>query len=81
MIICKAMEKLFNNVHRDGNDIYSYVTKVAVIDGDKLVMLGTFTRTTSKQMGKVAQLYGLTIVKSKERPEFEMLYWGANVKL
>lgn len=75
------MEKLFNNVHRDGNDIYSYLTKVAVIDGDKLVMLGTFTQTTGKQMSKVANMYGLTIVKSKERPEFEMLYWGANVKL
>lgn len=75
------MEKLFNNVHRDGNDIYSYVTKVAVIDGDKLVMLGTFTQTTGRQMSKVAELYGLTIVKSKEHPEFEMLHFGVNVKL
>lgn len=75
------MEKLFSNVHRDGNDIYSYLTKVAVIEDNKLIMLGTFTRTTSKQMFKVAQLYGLEIIRSKERPEFEMLHWGVNVKL
>lgn len=77
----KAMKKLFNNVHRDGNDIYSYVTKVAVIEGNNLVMLGTFSQTTSKQMTKVAELYGLKVVKSKERPDFEMLHYGANVKL
>ena len=74
------MERLFVNVHRDGNDVYSYETKVAVINGDKLVMLGKYSSTTTRQMSKVAKMFDLELVKSSVKAKFEKLDYGANIK-
>jgi hypothetical protein len=73
------MQKLFNNVHRDGQKIFSYVTHVANIEGENLVLKGKYSLTTSKQMGKVAQLLGLTIISSDERPDFYQFHFGVEV--
>jgi hypothetical protein len=70
------MKKLFNNVFLDGNKVISYVTHVATIDKGRLVLHGIYSQSTSRQMSKVAQLLDLLIVRSAERPEFEMLPVG-----
>jgi len=70
------MKKLFNNVFLDGNKVISYVTHVATIDKGRLVLHGIYSQSTSRQMSKVAQLLDLLIVRSVERPEFEMLPVG-----
>jgi hypothetical protein len=70
------MKKLFNNVFLDGNKVISYVTHVATIDKGRLVLHGIYSRSTSRQMSKVAQLLDLLIVRSAERTEFEMLPVG-----
>ena len=70
------MIKLFNNVFVDGNKVISYETHVATIDKRRLVLNGIYSQSTSRQMSKVAQLLDLLIVRSAERPEFEMLPVG-----
>jgi hypothetical protein len=70
------MIKLFNNVFVDGNKVISYETHVATIDKRRLVLNGIYSQSTSRQMSKVAQLLDLLIVRSVERPEFEMLPVG-----
>jgi hypothetical protein len=70
------MIKLFNNVFVDGNKVISYETHVATIDKRRLVLNGIYSQSTSRQMSKVAQLLDLLIVRSTERPEFEMLPVG-----
>jgi hypothetical protein len=70
------MIKLFNNVFLDGNKVISYETHVATIDKRRLVLNGIYSQSTSRQMSKVAQLLDLLIVRSAERPEFEMLPVG-----
>lgn len=74
------MIKLFNNVFVDGNKVISYVTHVATIDKGRLVLHGIYSQSTSRQMSKVAQLLDLLIVRSKERPEFDKLPIGINIK-
>jgi hypothetical protein len=74
------MIKLFNNVFLDGNKVISYETHVATIDKRRLVLHGIYSQSTSRQMSKVAQLLDLLIVRSKERPEFEMLPIGIQIK-
>ena len=44
----------------NGTDVYSYTTKVAEIKGDKLHVLGWWSRTTSKHVNYVADYYNLT---------------------
>lgn len=74
------MIKLFNNVFVDGNKVISYETHVATIDKRRLVLNGIYSQSTSRQMSKVAQLLDLLIVRSTERPEFEKLPMGVNVR-
>lgn len=74
------MRKLFNNVFLDGNKVISYTTHVATIDKGRLVLNGIYSQSTSRQMSKVAQLFDLLIVPSKERPEFEKLPVGIILK-
>ena len=74
------MKKLFNNVFIDGNKVISYETHVATIDKGRLVLNGIYSQSTSRQMSKVAQLLDLLIVRSAERPEFEMLPIGIQIK-
>ena len=75
------MVKIANNLHLDGSKVYSYNTHVATISGSQLIENGTYSNTTTKHLIKVAELYGLTRVKSKERPDFHKLDVGVKVKL
>lgn len=70
--------KLKNNLFRDGNDIISYETVVARIEGSDLIELGKFTKTTAKHIYYVAELYNLNLIRAdkKNRPYFYEFCYG-----
>ena len=70
--------KLKNNLFRDGNDIISYETVVARIEGTDLIELGKFTKTTAKHIYYVAELYNLNLIRAdkKNRPGFYEFCYG-----
>jgi len=70
--------KLKNNLFRDGNDIISYETVVARIEGSDLIELGKFTKTTAKHIHYVAELYNLNLIRAdkKNRPAFYEFCYG-----
>ena len=70
--------KLKNNLFRDGNDIISYETVVARIEGTDLIELGKFTKTTAKHIYYVAELYNLNLIRAdkKNRPDFYEFCYG-----
>jgi len=75
------MKKVGHNMFVDGNKFISFTTHVATIEGDKLIENGKYSATTSKHVSKYAKAMGLEVVRSKERPEFEMLWSGVVIKL
>jgi hypothetical protein len=56
-------EKYSRNLQTDGNFVYSYYTKVARIEGDKLIQLGKWSMTTQKHINYAAVELGLELVK------------------
>ena len=56
------METIQNNLIVNDNKVYSYDTHVATIEGNKLTVLGYWSRTTTKHINIVAKKYNLTIV-------------------
>ena len=58
------MKKYQQNLRLDGNKVISYTTHVATIDGQNLLQLGWWSRTTQKHVNYVAKEYGLTIIKN-----------------
>jgi hypothetical protein len=64
MILQKENFARYNkNLFKNGNDIYSYHTKVAEIKGNKLYQLGYWSITTQKHINYVANELGLSLVK------------------
>ena len=59
--------KLRANLFRRGNEIISYNTVVAHIEGKQLIEHGKYSRTTGKHVAYVAQLFNLRIVQSNVR--------------
>lgn len=59
--------KIAENLHVVGNNVISYDTKVAVIEGNSLVELGKYSRTTTKHIHKVTDLFGLNLIRSNKR--------------
>lgn len=51
------------NLKVEGDKVYSYDTHVATMSGDKLLVHGYWSVTTSKHINHVADVYGLTTVK------------------
>jgi hypothetical protein len=72
-------KKIQDNLFIEGQNVISYETVVAKIEGSNLVELGKFSKTTSKHIKKVAELYDLTIIPSNERPTFEKLDYGTRI--
>ena len=73
--------KIGHNIFREGNKIYSFLTHVATIEGSKLIEHEKYSTTTSKHVSKVANMYGLELVRSKEKvTDFEMLPVGIVLK-
>lgn len=55
--------KYKENLQVIGNNVYSYRTHVATIEGDTLKQLGYWSMTTQKHINYVAKEYGLKLVK------------------
>jgi hypothetical protein len=59
----RTLPKYKQNLRINGNDVWSYSTIVAKIDGDKLNQLGWWSVTTQKHINYVASYLGLTLIK------------------
>jgi hypothetical protein len=58
-----SLGRYSDNLHVNGNKVYSYNTLVAEIHGTELWELGKWSVTTSKHVNYVAKYYGLTKVE------------------
>ena len=56
-------EKYQNNLCRIGDQVWSYTTHVATIQGDKLIQLGSWSRTTQTHINYVAKELDLILIK------------------
>ena len=61
----RTLPKYKQNLRINGNDVWSYSTIVAKIDGDKLNQLGWWSVTTQKHINYVASYLELTLIKQK----------------
>jgi hypothetical protein len=59
----RTLPKYKQNLRINGNDVWSYSTIVAKIDGDKLNQLGWWSVTTQKHINYVASYLELTLIK------------------
>lgn len=73
--------KLGNNIFLQGNKVISYETHVATIKKDGIHVLGKFSRTTSKQVYKVAFQLNLQIHKSDVKQVFYKHEYGAKFSI
>ena len=56
----KKFNRYQANLKLVGNQVISYTTHVATIEGDTLRILGTWSKTTTKHVNYVAAQLGLT---------------------
>lgn len=71
------MKKIGHNIFLDGNKVYSFLTHVATIEGNKLIEHGKYSQTTTKHVRKVASMYSLELIPSTEKKtDFDMLPMG-----
>ena len=71
------MERIGHNIFKEGNKVYSFLTHVATIEGNKLIEHGKYSQTTSRHVKKVASMYGLQLVSSDDKvTDFDMLPMG-----
>jgi len=73
------IKKLKTNLHLVGDKVYSYETHVANIDKGQLIELGKFSKTTTNHIKYVAEVFGLSIVRSTEKPDFVKHEFGVNI--
>ena len=59
----KTFKKYKQNLRQEGNNIWSYTTIVATIDGDTLRQLGWWSQTTQKHINYVAKELNLNLVQ------------------
>ena len=59
----KTLSKYKQNLRIQGNDVWSYSTIVAKIDGNNLLQLGYWSMTTQKHINYVADKLSLTLIK------------------
>jgi len=57
------LDKYKQNLRVIGNNVYSYCTHVATIDGSNLIQLGYWSMTTQKHINYVAKEFNLTLKK------------------
>ena len=58
-----TLPKYKQNLRIDRNDVWSYTTKVARIEGNELYQLGYWSMTTQKHINYVADYYDLILIK------------------
>jgi hypothetical protein len=59
----RKLDKYKQNLTINGNDVWSYSTIVAKIDGNDLRQLGYWSQTTQKHINYVANYYDLNLIK------------------
>ena len=59
----KSLPKYKQNLKINGDDVWSYTTKVARIEGNELHQLGYWSMTTQKHINYVAKHYNLNLIK------------------
>ena len=73
--------KVGDNLHISGNQVISYDTVVAEISGNSLIELGKYSRTTTKHIHKITDLFGLNLIRSnKRRDDFHWYEYGVKTK-
>lgn len=60
----RTLTKYKENLRIVGNDVYSYSTNVARIEGNNLVQLGYWSITTQKHINYVAKELNLKLIKN-----------------
>jgi hypothetical protein len=73
--------KLGNNIFLQGNKIISYETHVADIKKDGIYVLGKYSRTTTKQISKVASILRIALHSSDKRKDFYKHEYGAKFSI
>ena len=72
--------KVGDNLHISGNNVISYDTVVAKISGNDLIELGKYSRTTTRHIHKVTDLFGLNLIRSnKRKDDFYCVEMGVKV--
>lgn len=59
----QTLPKYKQNLRIDRNDVWSYTTKVARIEGNEIYQLGYWSKTTQKHINYVADYYDLILIK------------------
>ena len=59
----RTFTKYKQNLRQEGNQIWSYTTHVATIDGNNLMQLGYWSVTTQKHINYAANQLGLNLIK------------------
>ena len=59
----RTLSKYKQNLRIQGNDVWSYSTIVAKIDGNDLLQLGYWSQTTQKHINYVADELDLILIK------------------
>ena len=60
----RELNRYKQNLRILGNQVWSYTTHVATIDGNNLLQLGYWSMTTQKHINYVAKEYNLILVKN-----------------
>lgn len=60
----RELNRYKQNLRILGNQVWSYTTHVATIDGNNLLQLGYWSMTTQKHINYVAKEYNLNLVKN-----------------
>ena len=58
-----SLEKYKQNLSIRGNQVWSYTTHVATIDGNDLLQHGYWSQTTQKHINYVANQLDLTLIR------------------
>lgn len=59
----RTFTKYKQNLRQEGNQIWSYTTHVATIEGNNLMQLGYWSMTTQKHINYAANQLGLNLIK------------------
>jgi hypothetical protein len=73
--------KLGNNIFLQGNKVISYETHVADIKEGCIKARGRYSRTTGKQISKVASTLKLSLHKSDKKEDFYKHEYGAKFSI
>jgi len=76
----KNIFKVRDNLYVEGNNVISYETIVAIIEGDTIRELGKFSRTTTKHISKVALLMNKKVVPTTEKRKADFYKFEMGVR-